>query len=403
VPAPLDGSGRCRLAARSDLVATLADQVRAGVADADTPEWATQRGSAVPTHVLREVQVGRAAMQVSPDDRRPTGPVQLHKAARTWQRHLDRQVAGDLPPALQEWGRLLDQVIPGVTKDAFTSALVDRLAAISRAGVDASQLLCSAASTGGPLPDDHVAAALWWRISRHLTPTVAANVDTDHTHATTWTPRLDELLGADRADALQSSRWWPPLITAVDQALQRGWRLDDLLGAADRPQDGFDDLGQALLWRIVLLTDPTPTDEPYEPFLDSAPPDKWPDTELGAGAISTAPDEIVRPEQRWAVLAGQLDERLLRQEDWPALAQLMQQVHEQGHDVAAVARSIVTTAPLNDLPAQDLRYRFVAQLHLGVDPHPNPVDTATAKTTTRPESRWKAFASSLAMTRTPPR
>jgi hypothetical protein len=81
----------------------------------------------------------------------------------------------------------------------------------------------------------------------------------------------------------------------------------------------------------------------------------------------------------------------------------MQQVHEQGHDVAAVARSIVTTAPLNDLPAQDLRYRFVAQLHLGVDPHPNPVDTATAKTTTRPESRWKAFASSLAMTRTPPR
>jgi hypothetical protein len=204
------------------------------------------------------VQVWRAAMQVSPDDRRPTGPVQLHKAARTWQRHLDRQVAGDLPPALQEWGRLLDQVIPGVTKDAFTSALVDRLAAISRAGVDASQLLCSAASTGGPLPDDHVAAALWWRISRHLTPTVAANVDTDHTHATTWTPRLDELLGADRADALQSSRWWPPLITAVDQALQRGWRLDDLLGAADRPQDGFDDLGQALLWRIVLPTDRHP-------------------------------------------------------------------------------------------------------------------------------------------------
>jgi O-acetylhomoserine/O-acetylserine sulfhydrylase-like pyridoxal-dependent enzyme len=51
----------------------------------------------------------------------------------------------------------------------------------------------------------------------------------------------------------------------------------------------------------------------------------------------------------------------------------------------------------------DLQNRFVAQLHLGVDPHPNPVDTATAKTTTRPESRWKAFASSLAMTRTPPR
>ena len=32
----------------------------------------------------------------------------------------------------------------------------------------------------------------------------------------------------------------------------------------------------------------------------------------------------IRPEQRWAALAGQLDQRLLRQGDWPALAQLMQ-------------------------------------------------------------------------------
>ena len=30
----------------------------------------------------------------------------------------------------------------------------------------------------------------------------------------------------------------------------------------------------------------------------------------------------IRPEQRWAALAGQLDQRLLRQGDWPALAQL---------------------------------------------------------------------------------
>jgi AAA domain len=391
------------LTARSELVATLAAQVRASVADTDTPEWATQHGSAVPARVLADVQVWRAAMQVGAEDRRPTGPVQLQKAARTWQRNLDRQVAGDRTPAMQEWGWLLDQINPNLTKDAFAPVLAGRLAAISRAGMDASQLLHSAASTGGPLPDDHAAAALWWRISRHLTPTVAAPVNTDHTHATTWTSRLDELLGAVRADALQSSRWWPPLVTAIDQALQRGWRLDDLLGAAGSAQNGFVDVCQALVWRISLLTETAPTDEPYEPFLNSAPPDKCPDTEPGAEVISAAPDEIVRPEQRWAVLAGQLDERLLRQGDWPALAQLMQQVHEQGHDVASVTRSIVTTAPLNDLPAQDLRYRFVAQLHLGVDPHPNPVDTTRAKTTTRPESRWKAYASSLAMTRTPPR
>jgi DNA primase catalytic core len=218
--------------------------------------------------------------------------VQLQKAARAWQRHLDRQLAGDLPPALQEWGWLLDEVSPGVTKDEFAPVLADRLAAISRAGVDARQLLRSAASTGGPLPDDHAAAALWWRISRHLTPTVAAHVDTDHTAAATWTFRLHELIGTERADDLQSSRWWPPLVTAVGHALERSWRLDDLLGAADSPQDGFGDACQALLWRISMLTDRIRTDEP---FLDPAPPDMWPDTEPGTGTVSTTRDEMAMP------------------------------------------------------------------------------------------------------------
>ena len=218
-------------------------------------------------------------MQVSPEDRRPTGPVQLQKAARTWQRHLDRQVAGDRSPALQEWGWLLNQLSPNLTQDPFAPMLADRLAALSRAGVDARQLLCSAITTGGPLPDDHAAAAVWWRISRHLTPTVAAQADTDHTFTTAWTSRLAELIGADRADTLQSSRWWPALVTAVDHALQRGWRLDDLLGAAGMPDAGSVDAAQALVWRISLLADPMPTDEPGEPPFSAAPSDLWNNTE----------------------------------------------------------------------------------------------------------------------------
>jgi hypothetical protein len=294
------------LTARFNLVSALADQVRACVADSDIPEWATQRGSAVPTGVLADVWVWRAAMQVGAGDRRPTGPVQLQKVARTWQRHLDRQVAGDRTPAMQEWGWLLNQVSPGVTKDAFTSALVDRLAAISRAGVDARLLLRSAASTGGPLPDDHAAAALWWRISRHLTPAVAAQIDTDHTLAPPWIPRLAELVRQDRTDTLQSIGWWPPLVNAVEHALQRGWRLDDLLIAAGSPQDGFVDACQALLWRISLLTDPIPTDTLHEPFLDSAPSEMWPDTEPGAGIVSTARDEIaIHPSSAADIVVGE--------------------------------------------------------------------------------------------------
>ena len=79
---------------------------------------------------------------------------------------------------------------------------------------------------------------VWWRISRQLTPTVTAQADTGHTFATVRSARLTELIGADQADTLQSSRRWLPLITAVDHALQRGWRLDDILGAAVIPDDG---------------------------------------------------------------------------------------------------------------------------------------------------------------------
>jgi hypothetical protein len=284
------------LAARSDLVRTLADQVGAAVADTDPPVWVTQC-TAVPRSVIADVQVWRAAMQVSLEDRRPTGPVQLQKAARTWQVHLDRQVAGDQVLALQEWGWLLNQLSPNLTQDPFAPMLAGRLAALSHAGVDASQLLGSAIAAGGPLPDDHAAAAVWWRITRHLSPAVAAQADTVHTFATVRSTRLIELIGADRADSLQASRWWPPLVTAVDHALQRGWRLNDLLGAAGMPDAGFMDAAQALVWRISLLADLTSTDEPGEPPFSAAPLEAWnnaepPSVEIAFGAldrVSTKP------------------------------------------------------------------------------------------------------------------
>jgi hypothetical protein len=79
----------------------------------------------------------------------------------------------------------------------------------------------------------------------------------------------------------------------------------------------------------------------------------------------------------------------------------MQRIDDQGHDVAALTRA-VTRTPLNDLPAQDLRYRLAAHLNLGDDPQRPPVHTSTANTPTRPRPHREAAASLLA-TRTPPR
>ena len=244
---------------------------------------------------------------------------------------------------------------------------------------------------------------MWWRISRHLTPTVAAQADTDHTFTTAWTPRLVELIGADRADSLQASRWWPPLVTAVDHALQRGWQLDDLIGTARVPEAGSVDAAQALVWRTSLLADPMPTDEePGEPLSIAAPPDMRPNTQPPLETKRLTEVAPIPPEQRWASLAGQLDQRLLHQSDWPALAQLMQIIDDQGHNLAALTRA-VTRTPLNDLPAQDLRYRLAAHLDLSDDLPRPPVHTSTAKTTTRPRPHREAAASFMATRRTPPR
>ncbi len=146
------------------------------------PAWAAPGGGQPPAQVVEDIEVWRAAMAVSPDDRRPTGPVQRHKAARMWQRRLDEAVACSFAPAWREWRPLVEQLAPGVRKDSFAPILAGRLAAISDAGVDAKQLLRSAVD-GKPLPDDHAAAALWWRICRHLTPALLTRVNHDTTQA----------------------------------------------------------------------------------------------------------------------------------------------------------------------------------------------------------------------------
>jgi hypothetical protein len=64
---------------------------------------------------------------------------------------------------------LLATEVPRVTADPFLPELTERLSNLTRAGFDASRLLRSAAAEG-PLPDDHPAAALWWRILDQVAP-----------------------------------------------------------------------------------------------------------------------------------------------------------------------------------------------------------------------------------------
>jgi hypothetical protein len=157
------------LNARSQLVAELADQVRSNAA-ADAPAWAAVRRALVPAELIADLQVWRAASQVDPSDLRPTGRPQLGRAARIFQQQLDKRLAAADTNAHRQWRRLLATEAPSATADPFLPELEERLTNLTRAGYDATHLLRSAAAAR-PLPDDHPAAALWWRILDQLPET----------------------------------------------------------------------------------------------------------------------------------------------------------------------------------------------------------------------------------------
>jgi hypothetical protein len=157
------------LDARSQLVTELADQVRLNAAG-EAPAWAAQPHTLVPAELIADVQVWRAATQVDPGDLRPTGPPQVGRAARIFQQQLDMRLGAPDTNTDRRWWQLLATEVPRVIADSFLPELAERLHNLTRAGFDATLLVRSAAAAG-PLPDDHPAAALWWRILDQLPQT----------------------------------------------------------------------------------------------------------------------------------------------------------------------------------------------------------------------------------------
>ncbi|MDN5744813.1 MAG: relaxase domain-containing protein, partial [Nocardioidaceae bacterium] len=223
------------LEARADLVRGLADQVRENArTQSAPPEWARQGAARPADGVLGEVQVWRAAMQVPLEDRRPTGPPTMQKAQATWQRHLNAAIARDRQTDLKEWGGFLPQFSPDMSRDPFLPLLAERVAAMSRAGLPARNLVLTAAASGS-LPDDHAAGALWWRLSSHTSASAVDETPAADPLTPSWLPSLVGAVGEERAAGMRASSSWPSLVTAVEHSLQRGMSVPDVMFTAAQP------------------------------------------------------------------------------------------------------------------------------------------------------------------------
>ena len=281
------------LHARADRVRTLADDVRAQARQAtQLPAWAAD-SPPIPAALRADIEVWRAANAVPDADRRPTGEPNSNGPTGRWQQHLDRRLAAGHTIALDEWAPLLHDLDPCLDHDPYLGTLAHRIARLSAAGLPMPALLRHAHAEG-PLPDEHAAAALWWRISAHISPAVATELSEGQPLTTDWLPQLTVSLGDTLAGELQTSTWWPALVTTIDHARQRGWSLDALLAITPTPT-ATADACQAWVWRLSLATDPLPYAEDAPPHPDHEPPADlhigWtpPDhaADVGNGAVPT--------------------------------------------------------------------------------------------------------------------
>ncbi|MDV6305480.1 MobF family relaxase [Rhodococcus cerastii] len=261
------------LDARADAITGHRDRIAADVATwtpTTAPVWARALLTGEPDlDLLTDLAVFRAAHDVDPADRRPTGPEQYAAGSVKAQRRLDTRaetIIGTTNDAVKRWRPFVDELDTHIARDPYFPILADRLSAAARAGIDVHTLVRDSLATS-PLPDELPAAALWWRLSGELSA-AALDTDTDtdgSVLAPSWALVLTELLGYTAAVRVMSDPAWPSLVATVDAADPTLWTPGQLLGTAyEFLHGGIDpvdhgvtlpahELATALTWRAEML------------------------------------------------------------------------------------------------------------------------------------------------------
>ncbi|WP_216917397.1 MobF family relaxase [Nocardia noduli] len=269
------------LSARADLISDLADQIRT-----TTGEWTTQsaplwaRALISPdTALLGDLAVWRAATAVPDTDRRPTGPPRFAIRERRYQTRLTREISallGSPHRAAARWAPLAQRIEPRLTEDPYWPVLAEHLTRAARTGTDIDTLVHTVAAER-PLPDEHPAAALWWRLARTLIP---LHLEHAEVFRPTWLSDLERLLGPEQVAAILDDPGWAGLLAAVEDAGNR-WLPADLFDLAvetlrDRADEDLlpaSELVTALTARIATLSNtPAPSDPDHAGLTTAQPP-----------------------------------------------------------------------------------------------------------------------------------
>jgi hypothetical protein len=157
------------LQARAARIHDLADGVRTAATFARvSPYWLGQMRATSENRelakVIGDVSVWRAATGVSPEDERPTGPPALSEPAAQHQRGLDARLDLAIGDQAGNWTSVLPALDPALARDPRQSQIARRLYDLERGGFSVKRLLNDSLAQG-PLPDDHAAAALWYRVA----------------------------------------------------------------------------------------------------------------------------------------------------------------------------------------------------------------------------------------------
>jgi len=118
-----------------------------------------------------------------------------------------------------------------VRSDPHVQNLERRLTTLHNAGADPAQLIDDALAEPRPLPVEHPAAALWWRITRRVDPAALRTAESpaaaeDHRQSaqTRWTAQLTEA-----APGIDTNPGWPKLLDTLKHAHADGYDVPKLL------------------------------------------------------------------------------------------------------------------------------------------------------------------------------